>query len=141
MSFITSSYQTDEVNKNQIVWSLIFSWRQYTIFYDNNFIRILRLKFLKQIEAQKQSSRGVLRKKYSQKFCKIHRKTPVPESLFNKVEIFKSSLFLLKKRLWHRCFPVNFAKFLRTPFFTEQLWWLLLEAEIIPNMIYFSGYQ
>ena len=31
---------------------------------------------------------------------------------------------LLKKRLWHRCFPVNFAKFLRTPFFTEHLWWL-----------------
>ena len=23
---------------------------------------------------------------------------------------------LLKKRLWHRRFPVNFAKFLRTPF-------------------------
>ena len=23
---------------------------------------------------------------------------------------------LLKNRLWHRCFPVNFAKFLRTPF-------------------------
>ena len=23
---------------------------------------------------------------------------------------------LLKKRLWHRCFPVNLAKFLRTPF-------------------------
>ena len=23
---------------------------------------------------------------------------------------------LLKKRLWHRCFPVNFTKFLRTPF-------------------------
>ena len=23
---------------------------------------------------------------------------------------------LLKKRLWHRCFPMNFAKFLRTPF-------------------------
>ena len=22
---------------------------------------------------------------------------------------------LLKKRLWHRCFPVNFVKFLRTP--------------------------
>ena len=29
---------------------------------------------------------------------------------------------LLKKRLWHRCFPVNFVKFLRTPFFTEHLW-------------------
>ena len=23
---------------------------------------------------------------------------------------------LLKKRLWHRCFPVNFEKFIRTPF-------------------------
>ena len=23
---------------------------------------------------------------------------------------------LLKLRLWHKCFPVNFAKFLRTPF-------------------------
>ena len=32
----------------------------------------------------------------------------------------------LKRRLWHRCFPVNFAKFLRTSFFTEHLWWLLL---------------
>ena len=32
----------------------------------------------------------------------------------------------IKKRLWHRCFPVNFAKFLRTPFFTEHLRWLLL---------------
>ena len=29
---------------------------------------------------------------------------------------------LLKKRLWHRCFPVNFVKFLRTPFLTEHLW-------------------
>ena len=26
----------------------------------------------------------------------------------------------IKKRLWHRCFLVNFAKFLRTPFFTEH---------------------
>ena len=24
-----------------------------------------------------------------------------------------------KKRLWHRCFPVNLAQFLRTPFFQE----------------------
>ena len=27
-----------------------------------------------------------------------------------------------KKKLWHRCFPVNIAKFVRTPFFTEHLW-------------------
>ena len=29
---------------------------------------------------------------------------------------------LLKKRLWPRCFPVNFLKFLRTTFFTEHVW-------------------
>ena len=49
------------------------------------------------------------------------------QSLFiNKVVGLKPAT-LLKKRLWHRCFPVNFAKFLRTPFFTEDLWWLLLD--------------
>ena len=32
----------------------------------------------------------------------------------------------IKKRLWHRCFPLSFAEFLRTPFLIEQLWWLLL---------------
>ena len=32
---------------------------------------------------------------------------------------------LLKEKLWHRCLPVNFLKFLRTPFLTEHLWWLL----------------
>ena len=37
------------------------------------------------------------------------------------------STTLLKKRVWHRCFPVNFAKFLRTPFYVEHLRWLLLE--------------
>ena len=31
-----------------------------------------------------------------------------------------------KKRFWYRCFPVNFAKFLRTPFLAEHLRWLLL---------------
>ena len=32
----------------------------------------------------------------------------------------------LKKRLWHRSFSVNFAKFRRTSFLTEHLRWLLL---------------
>ena len=34
---------------------------------------------------------------------------------------------LLKKRLWLMCFPANFEKFLRKPFFIEHLWWLLLD--------------
>ena len=40
---------------------------------------------------------------------------------------------LLKKRFWHRCFPVNFAKFLRTPTFTEHLRWLLLNIVEVWN--------
>ena len=32
-------------------------------------------------------------------------------------KIFSEVGTLLKKRLWHRCFPMNFAKFLRMPYF------------------------
>ena len=39
-------------------------------------------------------------------------------------------IILLKKRLWHRCFPLNFAKFLRTPFLKEHLRGLLLKLLI-----------
>ena len=47
--------------------------------------------------------------------------------LFNKVAGLRPAS-LLKKRLWHWCFPVNFAKFLRTPFLIENLRWLLVFA-------------
>ena len=40
---------------------------------------------------------------------------------------------LLNKRLWHRCFTRNFAKFLRTPSPTEHLRWLLLFLPIPKN--------
>ena len=36
---------------------------------------------------------------------------------------------LLKKRPWHRRFPVNIAKFLTTPFLTEHVWWMLLSLK------------
>ena len=52
-------------------------------------------------------------------------------SKFTSKKIWQSLLLnkvagLLKKRLWHRCFPVNFTKFLRMPFLIEHLRWLLL---------------
>ena len=37
------------------------------------------------------------------------------------------SLFFNKVADLHRCFTVNFAKFLRTSFYKEHLWWLLLD--------------
>ena len=50
----------------------------------------------------------------------------VPESFFDKVAGLRP-VTLLKKRLWHRCSPVNLSKSLRTPLLIEQLRWLFLE--------------
>ena len=47
---------------------------------------------------------------------------------------------LLKKGLWHRCFPVNFAKFLRTLFLAEHLRWLLLSIPINEDNLQIPGY-
>ena len=41
----------------------------------------------------------------------------------------KVSLSFAIKRLAYFPVPVNFAKFLRLPFFTEHLWWLLLQLQ------------
>ena len=35
-------------------------------------------------------------------------------SFLIKLQVFLRPATLLKKRLWHRCFPVNFVNFLRT---------------------------
>ena len=48
---------------------------------------------------------------------------------------------LLKKRLLHRCFPVNFEKFIRTPFFIEHLWWLLLHVSFYIEDKIYSGFN
>ena len=55
-------------------------------------------------------------------FAKSRGKYLCHSLFFNKV----TGWALFKKRVWHRCFPVNFAKFLRTPFHIEHLLWLLL---------------
>ena len=64
--------------------------------------------------------KGVLRN-----FAKFTGKHLCHSLFFNKVTGLRPAT-LSKKRLWHRCFPVNFAKFLWTLFFIKHLWWLLL---------------
>ena len=88
-------------------------------------------------------TRGVLWKKVfleiSHKFTRKH----LCQSLFfNKVAGLRP-VTLLKKRLWHRCFPVYFAIFIRTPFYKTSLddcfYWFptsrinLLETLMIAN--------
>ena len=74
---------------------------------------------------QKRLLADVLQNRRSKKFRNIHRKTLVLESVFNKVAGLKAYNFI-KKRLQHRCFPVDIAEFLRTSFFKEYLRWLVL---------------
>ena len=52
---------------------------------------------------------------------------------FNKVAGLRPAT-LLKKRLWHKCFPVNFAKFLRTPFLIKHLQWLLITHDVVGKL-------
>ena len=79
-------------------------------------------------------------------FAKFTVKHLCQSLFFNKVAGLRPAT-LLKKRLWHRCFTVNFAKFLRTPFFIEHLWWLLpaflmyCYHHVMPNIfsLHFQG--
>ena len=77
----------------------------------------------------------VCKKRVLKNFSKFTGKHLCRSLFFNKVAGLRSST-LLKKRLWHRCFPVDFEKFLRTPFFIEHLWWLLLSRpfRLLPRM-------
>ena len=97
------------------------------------YICLLMENYVKSKSAEKvRSSRpevfckkGVLRN-----FAKFTGKHLCQSLFFNEVTSLSPAI-LLKKRFWHRRFPVNLAKFLRTPFLTEHLRWLLLKRSEI----------
>ena len=70
---------------------------------------------------------GVLRN-----FTKFTGKHLCQSLFFNKVaDLRPRPSTLLNKRLWHRCFPVNFVKFLRTPFLQNTsggCFWILIKT-------------
>ena len=72
-------------------------------------------------------------------FTKLTGKQLCQSLFFHEVEGLRSAT-LLKKRLWHSCFPVNFAKFLRIPFVTEHLMWQLLEEQTSTRYSYLILY-
>ena len=62
------------------------------------------------------ATRGGLCKKVFLEISQNSKEKTCARAFFkNKVTGFRVAT-ILKKRLWHRCFPVNFTKFLRTPF-------------------------
>ena len=70
------------------------------------------------------SSEHFLQNRFSQTFCKIHRKKLVLE--FFSVKLQALACNFIKKRLQHRYFLVNFAKFLRVTFLQKSYKRLLL---------------
>ena len=69
----------------------------------------------------------------NEQFCKSSLKSfsnftgkYLRQSLFSNRVAGLRPASLLKKKLWHRCFPVNFAKILRTPFLQYTSGGLLL---------------
>ena len=79
--------------------------------------------------------KGVLRN-----LAKFTGKDLRKSQFFNKVAGLRPET-LLKKGLWHRCFPVNFLKFPRTPFLQNTSGRLLLPfgktGNFAKNIFYF----
>ena len=74
--------------------------------------------------------KGVLRN-----FPKLTGKHLCQSLFFNKVAGLRPAS-LLKKRRWHRCVLVNFAKHLETRCFKEHLRWLLLAFDNISDVCF-----
>ena len=114
-------------------WTKII-WRSnwnLTVFAPGFFVLLLFCKilltelfFMKFRSSHRRCSlkNGVLRN-----FAKFTGKHLRQSLLFNKVAGLRPAT-LLKKRICHRCFPVNFTKFLRTPFLQTTSERLLLEV-------------
>ena len=79
----------------------------------------------KTIRDRSSHQRYSVRKVIFRNFTKFTRKH-LCQSLFFKKVVGLRPATLLKKRLSHKCFPVNFVKFLRTPFLQNTSWQLLL---------------
>ena len=84
------------------------------IYYCQPHRALFRTPFETRVKRQKQPLKLLCKKRCFKKFYKFHRKTIVLKSIFNRVAYLQGCSFI-KKRLQHRCFPVEFTQFLRTP--------------------------
>ena len=93
-------------NKSCQIWSWIFGTSHlWPWCYCLAFLLLFRSSFLEVF-----CKKGVFRN-----FAKFTGKHLCQSLFFNKVAGWPATF--LKKRFWHRCFPVNFAKFLKTHHF------------------------
>ena len=91
------------------------------------------MKELYKILFRSSYQRCSMKKRVLRNFAKFTGKRLCQSLFFNKVAGLQACNFI-KKRLRHKCFSVNFAQFLRTPFVIEHLRWPLQKM----NNFFFS---
>ena len=126
-------------------WFLNFVWLMYIYFCILGY-RLFTIQFIQTLlqiykntvhENTETATRGVLCKKVFLEVSKNSQENTCARASFNK-NYLKT---LLKKRLWHRCFPVNFVKFLWTPFLQNTSGRLLLKICLVCPRILSISYR
>ena len=105
--------------------------REFLIYliYSNKSVCLQLIKQSSQVMSKVRNSRSEVfcKKGVLTNFTKFTGKQLWQRLFFKKVAGLNACNFN-KKNLCHRCFPVNFVRFLRIPFIIEHLWWLLLQG-------------
>ena len=124
--FSESCYQILDFFYRRCTWQYFFL-SQIFLSYSKSLLTELSAKstIRKVFDFRSSHQRCSLKKGALRNFTKFTGKHLCQSLFFNKVAGLKPET-LLKNRPWHKWFPINFMKFLRTTFFTEHLRWLLL---------------
>ena len=98
-----------------------FKYHNISLFYLNR-ILIYDVWIASKVSPEAVAQRFSAKKGILRNFAKLIGKTILPETYLIRLQasgLRHATLF--KKSLWHRCFPVNFTKFIRTSFLKEHL--------------------
>ena len=98
--------------------ALKLSWKKALLIKKSmhNVIQQIKISFL----LTEATTTGVLWKKVFLEILQNPQENTCARAFFNKVAGHRPAT-LVKKGLWHRCLPVNFAKFRRTSFYRTPL--------------------
>ena len=134
MSLLTSSLTLRLFEKLEFVLLRLFM--EYGLWSQNLFLLCCFVAILNILRyLQKQSPEMFYKKDVLRNFAKFTGKYLCQSIFFIKSAVLRSEN-LWKKRFWHRCFPVNFAKSVKTPQFTKAFQWLLFYLVLLLKIWY-----
>ena len=135
LSLLCTFYATNIYVKLKILgWLSNFQFSAFLVLCSCSVLNIVMniALFVKEIAKKKKKIRSShwrcsVRKGVLRNFVQFTGKHLFQSLIFDKVARMRPAT-LLKMRLWHRCFPVNFTKFLRAPFLQNTSGRLLLKT-------------